>query len=272
MSNQATDWLNTAATRSLQQVLRGMCGEAPAIVISETDAGIATTNFLWYGQRLALDSPSGVWAGCSKETWMAVGRRALEYAGLDEFQESDIKDTFIEIVNQWTSEVARAVAVKLKQPAGAGVGSEQKPPSNAARQTISVTFPDMPEHVLILATSIEAAAPAIAAAPSRGDDRAPAITPFVPASVPTKSKTLDLLLEVELPVSISFGRTELPLKDVLKLTSGSILELNRAITEPVDIIVNNCAIARGEVVVVDGNYGVRIQHIISRQERMRTLR
>jgi flagellar motor switch protein FliN/FliY len=83
--------------------------------------------------------------------------------------------------------------------------------------------------------------------------------------------TLDLLLEVELPVSVSFGRAQLPLKDVLKLTAGSIVELNRTVSEPVEVIVNDCVIARGEVVVVDGNYGVRIQEITSREKRLKTL-
>ncbi|MBL8231774.1 MAG: flagellar motor switch protein FliN [Bryobacterales bacterium] len=82
---------------------------------------------------------------------------------------------------------------------------------------------------------------------------------------------MDLLLEVELPVSVSFGRAQLPLKDVLKLNSGSIVELNRSINEPVEVIVNNCVVARGEVVVVEGNYGVRIKQIVSREERLRTL-
>ena len=65
--------------------------------------------------------------------------------------------------------------------------------------------------------------------------------------------------------------TQMRLKEALKLTTGSIVELNRSVTEPVEIIVNNCVIARGEVVVVDGNYGVRIVEIISREERLRTL-
>jgi flagellar motor switch protein FliN len=93
-----------------------------------------------------------------------------------------------------------------------------------------------------------------------------------PASAPLNTKTLDLLMEVELPVSLSFGRARLPLRDVLKLTSGSIVELNRAVGEPVELIVNNAVIARGQVVVVEGNYGVKISQIISRQERLRTLR
>lgn len=85
------------------------------------------------------------------------------------------------------------------------------------------------------------------------------------------TKTFDLLLDVELPVKVSFGRAQVALKEVLKLTTGSIVELNRAIVEPVDVVVNNCVIARGEVVVVEGNFGVRIQHVVSRGERLRSM-
>ncbi|MEI9977177.1 MAG: FliM/FliN family flagellar motor switch protein [Ignavibacteriota bacterium] len=60
--------------------------------------------------------------------------------------------------------------------------------------------------------------------------------------------TLDLLLDVEMPVSVSFGRTQVRIQDILKLITGSIIELDRAISEPVEVIVNNCVIARGEVV------------------------
>ncbi len=78
-------------------------------------------------------------------------------------------------------------------------------------------------------------------------------------------------MEVELPVGVSFGRAQMRLKDAVKLTTGSIVELNRSVTEPVEVLVNNCVIARGEVVVVEGNYGVRIRQIVSREERLRTL-
>src|SRR5207253_131808 len=82
------------------------------------------------------------------------------------------------------------------------------------------------------------------------------------SSLESKAKTFDLLLDVELPVSVSFGRAQVALKDLIKLTTGSIVELNRSITEPVEVIVNNCVIARGEVVVVEGNFGVRIQQVV----------
>lgn len=88
--------------------------------------------------------------------------------------------------------------------------------------------------------------------------------------MPKNSGTLDLLLDVELPVSVSFGRTQMPLQQVLKWTSGSIVELESTVNEPVEVVVNNCVIARGEVVVVDGNYGVRVQQIVSRAERLQS--
>lgn len=77
---------------------------------------------------------------------------------------------------------------------------------------------------------------------------------------------LAVLLEVEVPVSISFGRCRLALKDVLKLTSGSIVELDRAVEDDVDVIVNNRVVARGEVVSADGNYAVRIREVVGRKE------
>jgi flagellar motor switch protein FliN/FliY len=95
------------------------------------------------------------------------------------------------------------------------------------------------------------------------------VTPDVLNDVP---KTFDLLFDVELPVSVSFGRAHVALKDVLKLTTGSIVELNRAIGDPVEVIVNNCVIARGEVITIEGYFGVRIHQVISRQERLRTLK
>jgi flagellar motor switch protein FliN len=82
---------------------------------------------------------------------------------------------------------------------------------------------------------------------------------------------IDLLLDVELPVSVSFGNSEMLLKDVLKLGAGSVIELDKSVNDPVTIIVNHKPIARGEVVMVDGNYGVRILEVESTADRIRSL-
>jgi flagellar motor switch protein FliN/FliY len=82
---------------------------------------------------------------------------------------------------------------------------------------------------------------------------------------------IELLLDVELPVSVSFGSSEMNLRDVLKLGSGSVIELDKSVNDPVSIIVNRKPIAKGEVVMVDGNYGVRILEVESTAERIRSL-
>ena len=81
-------------------------------------------------------------------------------------------------------------------------------------------------------------------------------------------RNLEMMLDLELDLSVSFGRTVLPLDEVVRMSVGSIVQLNRSAADPVDVLVNNSVIARGEVVVIDGNYGVRVTQIASRQERL----
>jgi flagellar motor switch protein FliN/FliY len=73
--------------------------------------------------------------------------------------------------------------------------------------------------------------------------------------------TMDLLLDMELPVMVRFASTRMLMRDLLKLTAGSIVEFNRSPENPVEILVNRRIVARGSAVVVDGNYGVRISEI-----------
>ena len=77
-------------------------------------------------------------------------------------------------------------------------------------------------------------------------------------SAPQGRNSVDILMQVEVPVSVSLGRTRMRMKELLGLTHGSIVELDQNAGDEVEIRVNNCVIARGEVVAVDGNYGVRI--------------
>jgi flagellar motor switch protein FliN/FliY len=82
---------------------------------------------------------------------------------------------------------------------------------------------------------------------------------------------IDLLLDVQLPVAIELGRTQMPISDILELGSGSIVELDKLAGEPVDVLVNNKPLAKGEVVVLDENFGVRITSLVSPRERLERL-
>jgi flagellar motor switch protein FliN/FliY len=82
---------------------------------------------------------------------------------------------------------------------------------------------------------------------------------------------LAALMDVQLAVSIRFGETEMLLEDVIKLGIGSIIELNSAVDEPVKLIVNDRCFARGEVVMVDAFYGIKITEITSVGERIQSV-
>jgi flagellar motor switch protein FliN len=88
----------------------------------------------------------------------------------------------------------------------------------------------------------------------------------------TESKNLDMLLDIPLQVTVELGRTKRSVRDILNLSSGSIIELDKLAGEPVDILVNNKLIAKGEVVVIDENFGVRVTDIISQSDRLKKLK
>jgi flagellar motor switch protein FliN/FliY len=84
-------------------------------------------------------------------------------------------------------------------------------------------------------------------------------------------RNIDLLMDVNLPVSIELGRTKMAIADILALGPGSVVELNKLAGEPVDVMVNYKAVAKGEVVVIDENFGVRITQLMTPEERLRSI-
>ncbi len=85
-------------------------------------------------------------------------------------------------------------------------------------------------------------------------------------------RRLDMLLDVPLEVSVELGRTRMTVQDLLQLAPGSVVELDKVAGEALDILVNGRLVARGEAVVVNDKFGVRITDIVSPQERIQRLR
>jgi len=82
----------------------------------------------------------------------------------------------------------------------------------------------------------------------------------------------DLLLEIELDATLQFGSRELSLKDVLALSLGDVLELNRHVADPVDLVVGDRIVARGEVVIVEGNFALLVTEVAEPQLRLESIR
>jgi len=271
-----TAWLAEELAGQLTRALESMMGEPPSVTsaphqLTAEEIDPANGERFWWEQRFSLSENSLVWIGAGTPTWEEIGSRVLKSAGVEDQNREDIRSTYLEIVNQALSGVAGAVSARARKEVSCTEGRSAPPPTSAdiEGRLFEITLGEAALPLLaVFSSSVgslsDAPAPPMAKAAARS----------APDAVPVNSQSpssIDLLLDVELPVSISFGRAQLPLKDVIKLTTGSIVELNRALSEPVEVIVNNCVIARGEVVVVEGNYGIRIKQVVSRQERLRTL-
>lgn len=126
----------------------------------------------------------------------------------------------------------------------------------------------VPKTAAAKPASREAGAPA--GAPTR---------PTTPASgqggaepVPSLSPGLNLLLDVELEASLRFGAREMPLAEILDLGPGDVVQLDRHVSDPVDLIVGDKIVARGEVVLVNGNFGLRVTEVAEPQRRLESIR
>jgi len=260
-------WLLKEFSDRLASVFETMAGErpstahAPGHALSAAGAG----GLLWRQPFTGVPGP--LWISSPEPDWTLSAQQILRAAGMEDADRETLESTYIETIGQALGGLAQSISLRLGREvtpaAGEKVASVE---GEVGWIALELTFaggvatiyagPDA-QFIDALTAVEEAGDVAEEEAPEGAGEGA--------------SKTFDLLLDVEMPVSVSFGRAKVPLKDVLKLTTGSIVELNRSLIEPVEVIVNNCVIARGEVVVVEGNFGVRIQHVVSRRERLRTL-
>ena len=264
------------------QVLEAMTGAAVRTSwkpLEPTDSPPSGEGLVWWQQPLSVAPEPAFWVGAPDATWTEIGTRSLMAAGVDQPEAADIRSTYQEILTQTLAAVAQAIGGFLHREVVCAKGGESSDYAPGLTWLcVDLHFDEDSAHPLYVALGaqlIRILAPAAVLPPPGGAEppaaKAAAATATEPGPPVPSGGAIDLLLDVELPVAVSFGRTQIPLKDVIKLTTGSIVELNRSVSEPVEVIVNNCVIARGEVVVIEGNYGVRIEHIISPQERLRTL-
>jgi flagellar motor switch protein FliN/FliY len=116
-------------------------------------------------------------------------------------------------------------------------------------------------------------------------EQATAVTPGAPAAAPTRPvfeklapsgegaavHDIDLIMDIPVHLTVELGRTKIPIRHILQLAQGSVVELDGLAGEPMDVLVNGCLIAQGEVVVVNEKFGIRLTDIVTPSERLRKL-
>jgi len=200
----------------------------------------------------ALESP--LEAGTRWFRQIFTGSTSFElFAGVSSEAAGALPGELTELLEKVFRSMAASLGAAAASLVSCGtLGEEEAPPQGLAEIAYELTGESMNAGNLVLAVP-QSAMSFMRAAANR------------PGARPTPH--LDALLTVDLPVTISFGTTEMPLAEVLKLTAGSIVAFNHLLNEPVNVIVNDCLVARGDVVVIGGNYGVRISEVLARSSR-----
>ena len=130
----------------------------------------------------------------------------------------------------------------------------------AAAEWATAVAESRPETASEVATAVEQAAPAAFASFSAG-----------PAAVGGAGNDLSMILDIPVQLTVELGRTRIPIKHILQLAQGSVVELETMAGEPMDVLVNGYLIAQGEVVVVNDKFGIRLTDIVTPSERLRRL-
>ncbi len=162
--------------------------------------------------------------------------------------------------------------VTARQPVHEPVQGHAAPDQQTAQQPSvqNVQQPPVQPHYQQPPQSV----PGYGAIPDRSVNVQPAQFASLSASSSMHSDdvNLNLLLDIPLKVTVELGRTKMLIKEILELSQGSIIELDKLAGEPVDILVNNKLIAKGEVVVIDENFGVRVMDIVNQWDRIQKIR
>ncbi|MBI3636626.1 MAG: flagellar motor switch protein FliN [Candidatus Rokubacteria bacterium] len=197
---------------------------------------------------------------------LVLGEEALD---TDTFT-AEYHDALRETVNQMLSSASSSLRVFFGKPVGlasadlrAIENAESWQPHNASIVIGHLTVDGVPraKMALTIPPSVrdEAAQAQSAAAPAKPAGHGPAMP------------GLDLILDIAMPVTVELGRTKMLIRDILALGPGSIIELEKLAGEPVDLLVNDRPIAKGEVVVIDENFGVRLTQISHASDRLRSI-
>ena len=99
----------------------------------------------------------------------------------------------------------------------------------------------------------------------------PSFANFTPTSAGGPAGDINMILDIPVQLTVELGRTRIPIKNILQLAQGSVVELDALAGEPMDVLVNGYLIAQGEVVVVNDKFGIRLTDIVTPSERMRRL-
>lgn len=267
-------------TASLNQEIFAALVEELGIVVGATidapatvSAGVPATGRQWVADVSVRGEVNGsITVVLDHDGATAITRLMTGIEG--DIPDEALLDTIREVLAQAVSALSLKPVARGAKLAVADVtaGEGQVPEGEWNAHAIASEKMSAPLSVTTWGNLAEGQAPAAKPAGPRAVAK-PSSAPAKLAEAPEEKfdDRIDVILDIDLPLVVRFGRTELPLKTLTRLGPGSVIDLGRSPDDPVDVLVSNRVVARGEVVIVGGSYGIRILDVVSQRERVRSM-
>ncbi len=250
---------------SLATVLESMTVQRPKIEARAAASGALDQGFAWWGQKLSILQQPSFWIGAPAQSWAALGRLALSALGVEEPSDADLASTCRDLMAQTSAVVASELAREFGEEMTGG-------------DSVPTSQPDA-NGALIFRWSLDAGLMSIEGAAVVAEPFLDHCSGFIARAVASKAgcgevppqsgseppqfagRPLNSIPNCTLCVKFILGRTTLALRDVFKLNVGSVIMLDQSALDPAYVVIAGRVLARGQVVVVNGNYGLKIcQH------------
>jgi len=257
--SEARTALPTAWVEALQKVLETMTATAPAVDWQELDGAPPAEHegepLVWWADGVSLRPQPSLWMGATADGWKSLGSWILATLGVDEAGDEDIQSTCRDVVAQVASAFATELAKQLGTPLNSlGANPAEKPPRDVFAAALDLARPHTSQKtpfVIAFHSSLGGDEPEQAQAPEPEPESAAADAPVF----------AEPIAELRFPVYARLGVTQVQLGDVFKWTVGSIVEIDRRVTDPIDVVIGGRLVARGQVVVANAHYGARVTAI-----------
>lgn len=240
-----------------------------ALIDSPADAslapGTAVSGRCWVATLQGVPASRGT-ATVAVDDASASAITALAMGLSGAVPEKAIADTLREALAQALSALAQKPAANGVTLQVTAVAVADAPPDGADAMRFSIVAEKLASPVTVdIAGAIDLSA-LPAGAPIHG-----APIQAAAAGQADAASRIDVILDIDLPLVVRFGRTEMPLRTLARMGPGTLIDLGRSADDPVEVLVSNRVVARGEVVIVSGNYGVRVTDVVSPRERVRSM-
>lgn len=246
--NAARSWVVQELADALQDAVKAMTSVRPEISWQSLDGtasgGAPQKESIWWAQAFSgLPSPS-VWVGAPVATVTAIGQSVLSALGMADVSAEEARSVCQDLLAQTANALAISMSELLTKPVTSNGVTPTGAPQGTLAAALVVELPAVPDTAVLTVRCDQGFLGRLAEV-------------LAPSSPPEASPA-ERIADLELSVYAILGRTSIPLRDVFKLMVGSVIDLGKTITDPVDVVVNDRVIARGQVVICKGSYGVKM--------------